>query len=282
LALRFARMHGAGNDFVILHDPAGRLAGDRAALARALCDRRRGIGGDGLILIGPPSTSGPAFSMTYVNADGGDAEMCGNGARCALRRAADLGLLTREGEFETGAGVLRGRVDDRDVRLSMPNPTDERPARILDVEGEALQVFSIDTGVPHAVVFVDDVLAVDAAARGRAVRRHASFAPRGTNVNFVQVLDKGRLRVRTYERGVEGETLACGTGAVASALVSSRLGLTAPPVSVETQSGETLQVGFESGPDSSFHGVTLAGPAELVATGAIDDGWLSRRALPTT
>ena len=282
MALRFARMHGAGNDFVILHDPAGRLAGDRAALARALCDRRRGIGGDGLILIGPPSTSGPAFSMTYVNADGGDAEMCGNGARCALRRAADLGLLTREGEFETGAGVLRGRVDDRDVRLSMPNPTDERPARILDVEGEALQVFSIDTGVPHAVVFVDDVLAVDAAARGRAVRRHASFAPRGTNVNFVQVLDKGRLRVRTYERGVEGETLACGTGAVASALVSSRLGLTAPPVSVETQSGETLQVGFESGPDSSFHGVTLAGPAELVATGAIDDGWLSRRALPTT
>jgi diaminopimelate epimerase len=281
LALRFARMHGAGNDFVILHDPAGRLAGDRAALARALCDRRRGIGGDGLILVGPPSSSGPAFSMTYVNADGGDAAMCGNGARCALRRAVDLGLVDTEGAFETGSGILRGRVDGSEVRLSMPNPTDERPARILDVDGEALQVFSIDTGVPHAVLFADDVLAVDAAARGRAVRQHASFAPPGTNVNFVQVLDKGRLRVRTYERGVEGETLACGTGAVASALVCSRLGLAASPVSIETQSGETLRVGFESGPDSSFHGVTLAGPTELVATGEIDDGWLSRRALPT-
>jgi diaminopimelate epimerase len=219
--------------------------------------------------------------MTYVNSDGGDAEMCGNGARCALRRAADLGLLASEGEFETGAGILRGRVDDREIRLSMLNPTDERPARSLEVEGDSLQVFSIDTGVPHAVVFVRDVREVDVAARGRALRKHASFGPRGTNVNFVQVLDARRLRIRTYERGVEGETLACGTGAVASALVSSRLGLAAPPVSIETQSGEILHVGFEPGPNSSFHEVTLAGPTELVATGEIDDAWLSRRALPT-
>lgn len=280
MPLRFARMHGAGNDFIVLHDPEGRLAPDRATFARALCDRRRGLGGDGLILIGPPSRGGPAFRMTYVNSDGGDAELCGNGARCALRRAADLGLLASEGEFETGAGVLSGRVEGSQVWISMVGARDEKPARTIEVEGQALQLFSIDTGVPHAVVFVRDVANLDVATIGRALRQHADFAPHGTNVNFVEALGEGRLRVRTFERGVEGETLACGTGAVASALVASRLGLARSPVCVETRSGEALEVGFESGPDSLFRAVTLTGPTELVATGEVDDAWLSRRALP--
>jgi len=279
MTIAFARMHGCGNDFVVIDDRDGRLALHAGPLARALCHRRTGLGGDGLMLIeAAPAGSGADFEMIYVNADGSVGEMCGNGARCVARRAADLGLVGDRALFLTAAGPIRASLGPALVTLAMTPPRDERPAQRLSVEGTTLDLSTIDTGVPHAVAFVTDPGAVDVARLGRAVRNHPAFAPRGANANFVAVAGPSRLRMRTYERGVEAETLACGTGAVAAALLAHRRGLANAPVAIETPGG-WLEIGFKVAPDGRFTDVTLTGPTELIATGTIDDNWLAARGL---
>lgn len=266
--LSFSKMNGAGNDFVVVDNRNLELALSKDQIAR-LCDRHRGVGADGLLAV-EPAREGADFRMRYYNADGGEAEMCGNGARCFARFAAGL-LPARPGvlSFETPAGIILARFDAELVTINMSTPQDHRAPASLDVRGRSLDVHFINTGVPHAVVFVDDVETVDVRADGAALRWHEAFQPKGTNANFAQSAPDGSLILRTYERGVEDETLACGTGICAAALLHHLSHGTPSPVAVRVRGGDTLLAGFTRATDGSFSEVTLTGPADFVFEGTI-------------
>ncbi|MDQ7250994.1 diaminopimelate epimerase [Dongia sedimenti] len=280
MGLKFARMHGCGNDFVVIDDRTGAWHARREALAREICDRRRGLGGDGLILI-QPGRDGADFRMTYVNRTGMDGEMCGNGARCTVLRAAQLGLIRSAGLMATDAGPIRAAIDGSAITLQMTPPMDERPPLRLDIAGQPFDCYTIDTGVPHVVIFLDEEAALEALdvdGVGRILRHHAAFAPRGVNANFAARRGDGSFRMRTYERGVEMETLACGTGAVAVGLMAHRRFGSDAPVLIHPTGGGLLRIGFRVSAEG-FSDVTLAGPAELIAEGDIADGWLANHGL---
>ncbi len=278
--LRFARMHGCGNDFVVIDDRAGRWHAKRELLARELCDRHKGLGGDGLILI-ERGTGGADFRMSYINRTGMDGEMCGNGARCTVLRAAELGLVNGKAAMATDAGLIRAAIRGHFITLAMTPPSDERPALEMALPGGRMTGWYIDTGVPHVVVFLDSVAgleAFDVAATGREIRHHAAFE-RGANANFAARLPDGSFRMRTYERGVEMETLACGTGAVAVGLVAHRRFGSPSPVVIHPTGGGRLEIGFRTLPDETFQDVTLSGPAETIAEGEVAAEWLEARGL---
>lgn len=260
-------MNGAGNDFVVIDNRDGTVSLSPAQIAH-LCDRHRGIGADGLLLAETdPATA--ALRMRYFNADGGEAEMCGNAARCFARFALALGATTAESRFLTMAGEISARCDGRRVTVGLTDPTAFAPPRELLVGGRPLRVSAINTGVPHAVVETGDLEATDVAGLGRQLRFHAAFAPRGTNANFIRVEAPGRIAIRTYERGVEAETLACGTGVTAAALVHHELSGAPPPIHVRVRGGETLEVSFRR-TAAGFRGVTLTGPADFAFRGTIE------------
>jgi diaminopimelate epimerase len=241
----FSKINGSGNDFLLIDNRDGIMEGiDRPVFVSKVCDRARSVGADGVILIEPSRTAD--FRWDFYNADGSRAEMCGNGGRCAARFAAARKIAGREMSFETTAGIIHAAVSGRRVKLQMTRPAGLAVDRELTLAGRRYVYSFLDTGVPHAVLFVPDVDRADVAGVGRGFRRHRAFAPRGTNVNFAQPRD-GALWVRTYERGVEGETLACGTGAVASAILAAVRGVAEPPVSVRTSGGEMLTVHFDAG-----------------------------------
>jgi diaminopimelate epimerase len=265
--LNFTKMNGAGNDFVMLDNRDLRLSLDKAAIAR-ICDRHRGVGGDGLIAV-EPAANGATFKMRYYNADGGEAEMCGNGARCFARFAGRLAGTTGSVTFETLAGTIGADLLGENVCLAMSTPHSLALDAELMVADEKLTVHFVNTGVPHAVVFVNDLENADIVRLGRALRHHPHFAPKGTNANFATELPGGGIAIRTYERGVENETLACGTGVCAAALIFSRLTGARSPVSVTVRGGETMQVGFDQDGDS-WKNVTLTGPADFVFDGTLD------------
>jgi diaminopimelate epimerase len=263
--LDFTKMNGAGNDFVMVDNRDGRIALANEQIAR-LCDRHRGVGADGLLAVEPASDGGDV-RMRYYNADGGEVEMCGNGARCFARYYNRLqGGALRSVRFETPAGIISAEYLGELVRLGMSDPHSLALNLKLDVSGVQLPVHFLNTGVPHAVVFVEDLESVPVLQWGAALRYHAQFQPKGTNANFVQILRPGELAVRTYERGVEGETLACGTGIVACALVHHLLHGAPGPVSVTSRGGDTMQVGFQAA-GQAFSSVTLTGPADFVFEG---------------
>ncbi len=267
MTLSFTKMNGAGNDFVLLDNRDSLLALDRGQIAR-VCDRHRGVGADGLLLV-EPAESGADFRMRYYNADGGEAEMCGNGARCFARYAQRVsGTTAAEITFETQAGVIGAKCQGELVQIVMSDPHSHREPQSLDINGRSLDVPFLNTGVPHAVAFVDDLEAVDVAKDGAALRYHSAFAPKGTNANFAQILGPSRISIRTYERGVEGETLACGTGVCAAAILHHLRTGDPAPISVKVRGGDTLHVGFEKDGDR-FHRVTLIGPADFVFDGTI-------------
>ena len=267
-AVRFWKLEGAGNDFLGLDGRAGGFKLKRQQIAD-LCDRRRGVGADGVLVVVKPKVRGADFRMRYYNSDGGEAEMCGNGARCfALLARAVSGRKGNELRVQTQAGLLTLRTSGQEVQVSMTEPTKLRLGRKLVVAGRKLAVDFLNTGVPHAVLFVRSVRSIDVAKQGRAIRYHSAFAPSGTNVNFVEIGRGNRIHVRTYERGVEGETLACGTGVVASSILSNlRRGLRSP-ILVTTRGGDHLRVGF-SMVNGQARKVTLQGPARIVYTGVI-------------
>jgi diaminopimelate epimerase len=278
--LSFARMHGCGNDFVVIDDRAGRWHARRELLAQEVCDRRKGLGGDGLILI-ENGTDGADFRMVYINRTGMDGEMCGNGARCAVLRAAQLGLIRGAGTMATDAGPIRAALEGATITLQMTPPVDERPPLRLEIAGQSFECFTIDTGVPHVIIFLGDEPALDALdvdGIGRALRHHPAFAPRGVNANFAVRRTDGAFRMRTYERGVEMETLACGTGAVAVGLMAYRKFGSGTPVLIHPSGGGLLKIGFRASANM-FGDVTLAGPAELIAEGEISAAWLSAHGL---
>lgn len=264
--LTFTKMNGAGNDFVMVDNRTGSLALDKTTIAR-LCDRHRGIGADGLLAV-EPAQNGADFRMRYYNADGGEAEMCGNGARCFARYASRLSGKQNAVSFETIAGVITAKLLGDRVQLQMSQPKDLALGAALDVAGTNLTVHFVNTGVPHAVVPVEDLEAVEIRKLGSGIRYHNHFAPKGTNANFTQVLGPGKLAIRTYERGVEDETLACGTGVVASALIHHELTGAPSPIGVVVRGGDTLEVGFEHD-GSGYRNVTLTGPADFVFDGQV-------------
>lgn len=272
--LPFLKMNGAGNDFVVLDNRHGQITLDGPALAR-LCDRQRGVGADGVLVVETPNPEPAAdFRMRYYNADGGEAEMCGNGARCFARYAARLsGTNPDEVTFQTMAGLIRARITGEQVRLEMSVPVDGARLGELALEGDHgfPEAYFLNTGVPHVVVPVENVERVDVHPTGRSIRYHDRFAPRGTNANFIEPVSPTEIILRTYERGVEGETLACGTGATASALIHAELNEIkgVGSIAVRVRSGDTLHIGFTRTGPLTFENVTLAGPADFVFGGEI-------------
>jgi diaminopimelate epimerase len=265
--LRFTKMDGAGNDFILVDNRAGDIDLSRTQIAR-LCNRHRGIGADGVLLLENPSDHAD-FRMRYFNADGGEAEMCGNGARCFARFANKVAGARGKISFETPAGVISAELAGDLVTLQMTQPTDLRLSVPLQIGAEKKIVHFINSGVPHVVVPVAQVDDVDVSRDGSALRHHEMFSPKGANVNFIEKRGADKIAVRTYERGVEDETLACGTGVVASAVIFAAIENVNGPIDVVARGGDKLRVGFEKS-DKQFRSVTLTGPAEFVFEGTID------------
>lgn len=269
MKVSFVKMTGAGNDFVMLDNLDLALS---SALTKetieALCDRRFGIGGDGLIAAEP---DGDKLRMRYYNSDGGEAEMCGNGARCFTRFVGQLlGNETAPFSFETLAGTIQARFEsDGRVTVGLTSPKDLK-LNVLHATGTVQSpVHFINTGVPHAVAFLDNVTDIDIVRMGSFLRYHEVFAPAGTNANFAQIISPGHLKIRTYERGVEDETLACGTGMTATALIHAALTGCPSPVQLDVAGGDTLAVSFER-QGYNFTNVMLTGPAYQVFEGEVE------------
>lgn len=265
--LHFMKMNGAGNDFVMLDNRRGDLQLAGAQIAQ-LCDRHRGVGADGVLILESPA-NGADFRMRYYNADGGEAEMCGNGARCFARFADRVAGARESVSFETPAGVIAAALQGESVTLQMSEPRDMRLNIDVSAGGQTFRCHYIDSGVPHVVIPVTTIGDVDVRGIGSAVRHHGEFAPRGANVNFLERRGENQIAIRTYERGVEDETLACGTGVVASALVFAATESAASPVRVLVKGGDELQVGFDKDGDR-FTNVTLSGPADFVFEGTVE------------
>jgi diaminopimelate epimerase len=268
MVLEFTKMNGAGNDFVLIDNRAQSIRLAREQLVR-LCDRHRGVGADGVILLVPCASGKADWAWQFYNSDGSTGEMCGNGARCFARFVQKCGGVKGDFTFETEAGIISARFHGERVTVDLTAPTGLRLDDQLALSQGKQRIHSLNTGVPHAVVFVPDADKAMVQQLGPEIRRHAHFAPKGTNVNFVQVLGPQRIRVRTFERGVEGETLACGTGVTASALIASRVHGFSSPVQVQVQGGDRLEVSFTES-DGVFSDVRLTGPAEFVFEGKIE------------
>lgn len=272
-SIRFTKMSGGGNDFIVIDNRAVAVSELEArALAARLCRHRLSVGADGVVLLSEPDgDEGIAYQWRYINADGTDGEMCGNGAMCAARFAVIAGLAPEHHRFGTPSGMVEAWASAHSataaIAISPPGPVGHDTT--VDVDGCVLTCVPIVVGVPHVVIRTDDADAfADAFARiGRSIRHHAAFAPAGTNVNVVSPRGGG-WRMRTYERGVEAETLACGTGAVASALVLASLGLASSPVEILASGGGTLRVEFalDGGQASA---VTLHGQVAVIYEGIL-------------
>jgi diaminopimelate epimerase len=261
----FAKMSGTGNDFIIIDHRRPFLHGvDLAAFARSICTRKFSAGADGLILI--EEAADADFQWQFFNADGSLAEMCGNGARCAARFAFEKKIAPARMRFLTLAGVIEAEMIGAEVKIRLTPPSGLELDRRVQLADGPQTVHFLNTGVPHAVLFTEDNSAAPVVTRGREIRHHALFGPAGTNVNFVQVLGESGLHVRTYERGVEDETMACGTGAVASAIIAALSGSVRPPVAVTTSGGEQLTIHFRLH-DKQAEEVFLQGPALIVYEG---------------
>ena len=265
--LRFTKMNGAGNDFVLIDNRLGdlRLAAEQIT---KICDRHRGVGADGVLIL-ERAMNGADFRMRYYNADGGEAEMCGNGARCFARYASRVAGPAEKLSFETPAGVIGATLQGELVRLEMSEPKDLMLGMTIPLPDRQLPAHFVNSGVPHVVVPVDDLETADVRGIGSAVRHHALFAPKGANVNFLKRREDKKISIRTYERGVEDETLACGTGVVASALIFAAVEKIDGPIGVLVRGGNELQVAFEKRGDQ-FTNVTLTGPADFVFEGTIE------------
>ena len=271
----FFKMSGSGNDFILIDNRQGTLAvGNVVEFVKSVCERKVSVGADGLIIIEPSDRVD--FRWRFFNADGSEVEMCGNGGRCAARFAYLMGIAGEKMSFETVAGIIDAEVRGDVVKLRLTDPHDLVMNDQIQIKNQTLFVHSLNTGVPHVVHFVRDPDGFDVFNTGRAIRYHEHYQPAGTNANFVSVLDSHTLRVRTYERGVEDETLACGTGSVASALIAARKGQVESPVDVRVQGGELLRIYFEMTPEG-FAKVYLEGKAKVVYQGKLwDEAWKDR------
>lgn len=254
MQIAFFKYHGTGNDFILIDNREGHITLSREQVA-AMCHRRYGIGADGLMLL--EHAAGYDFRMVYYNSDGGESTMCGNGGRCIVAFAHRLGIISNQAHFIAVDGPHTAAIhEDRTISLHMKNVTD-----IVTADGHSI----LNTGSPHYVAWVDDVQHFPVFEEGRRIRNLERFAPGGTNVNFAQIVD-GALWVRTYERGVEDETLSCGTGVTATAIAATGAGTGAYITTVHTPGG-VLQVSFDKSSATSAKDVVLKGPAVFVFEG---------------
>lgn len=273
--IHFWKMNAAGNDFVVVDNRQKILSEEELnAFTKTVCERRRSIGADGTLFVEQsPDPAKYDFRMRYFNADGGEAEMCGNGARCISKFAEANGIAKKQMTFLTMAGPVSANVTAFGIKLLLspaneaanPEMFNVRKHDSFPLSGAPVTLYTANTGVPHTVMFVDDLDTYPIIEHGSALRYHEAFQPSGTNANFITPIPgKNAIRIRTYERGVEDETLACGTGSTASGLVANfAMGL-ASPIEVHTRGGVILLISFERGEGASYRGVHLEGPATKV------------------
>lgn len=264
--MRFSKYAGCGNDFILVDNRKVVFpVTDRASHIRKICHRHTGIGADGVILL--EESLSADFKMRIFNADGSEAEMCGNGIRCLHKFIQKLGLCKQAVSIETLESILSLKQAGDEVTVEMPIPSELSWSIPLSVNNQDLEAHHLNTGVPHAVFFLPEIESVDVNRLGRQIRFDSHFSPRGANVNFVSVADRG-IAIRTYERGVEQETLACGTGATAAALAAAHVKQLPSPIRVHTRSGEVLTIDFKLD-DAKISNVTMTGPATHVFDGEI-------------
>lgn len=258
MKIEFFKYQGAGNDFVMIDDRNGNFPQQMKVIS-LICDRHFGVGADGLILL--QNDAQPDFRMVYFNSDGRESTMCGNGGRCITRFARDLGLIENETSFAAIDGLHSAKIDGGKIHLKMVN--------VSEVQKLGHSSF-LNTGSPHHVEFVKDVAGVDVRNYGREIRYGAPYFEEGANVNFVELINPNTLRIRTYERGVEDETLACGTGVVAAAIAAYESGrVLQSEINVLAEGGE-LSVKFEKNISGGFEHIWLTGPAKKVFEGEIE------------
>ncbi|MFH0911342.1 MAG: diaminopimelate epimerase [Planctomycetota bacterium] len=268
--IAFTKMSGAGNDFILIDNRDGRIAVEEASsLARRICPRRTAVGADGLILL--EASERADLRVRFLNPDGSEPAMCGNGARCAALFAHRLGAAKKSMTLRTLAGIFSASLTDAGVRIELPDMDVPLPVKGLSFAGIVRDAWFVNTGVPHAVLPVDDLEGVPVRAWGPAIRHHPRFAPEGTNADFLLREGDGRIGLRTYERGVEDETLACGTGALAAAMTAALLWKEKSPVTVRTRSGEALTVRFRLAGNRMTE-MALEGPVKVAYTAELEEG----------
>lgn len=268
--VKFTKVVGAGNDFIVLDNRTGKAektVKDLSEFAKFACKLKTSIGADGLLVL--ENSKKADFKMRIFNPDGTEVTMCGNGARCASLYAVVNKWCSSELKVETGAGIIDAFQKGDYVKIRMTEPKDMILGKIIPIEKGMFNVHFINTGVPHIVYFIENIDDYPVKEMGYTMRFHEAFAPEGANVNFVKTINDNSIRVRTYERGVEDETLACGTGSAASAIISHFINGTVPPVMVLTNSGDTLKVHFDV-KDKKVVDLYLEGPAKIVFEGGIE------------
>lgn len=273
IVVDFTKIEGAGNDFVLIDNRHDRYNFAYSDFAKIVCDRHRGVGADGLLVI-ENSTRGD-FKMRYLNADGSEGGMCGNGGRCIAKYIlVESGKQTTQ--FEALNYIYSAEIVEKNIRLLMNNPTDFRLGLKIKFENNKIKMDYVHTGAPHAALFIEDMPQVlthfeeiDVDKIGRYIRYHELFSPAGTNVNFIRTLKRGEVQIRTYERGVEVETLSCGTGSIASAILAAIRYTWNSPIKVLTRSNVTLIINFIN-TDNNITNVSIEGPANLVFTGSLN------------
>ena len=270
--IEFYKTSGSGNDFIII-DNRNRVVDEKnlKTFIEKICRRKMSVGADGFILI--EESDSVDFRWRFFNADGNQAEMCGNGARCAARFAYLNRIAGSNMSFETKAGIISAEVSNDMVKINMPDSAELKTDYLLDLENGALKISSINTGVPHVVIVMDSIDSVDVVELGREIRFHDIFAPAGTNVNFICQNKDNTISIRTYERGVEDETLACGTGAVAASIVTAFKFGAKSPVKVITKSKESLSVYYKE-INGKYSDIYLEGDARIIYKGELrKDAW---------
>lgn len=266
--LSFSKYQGCGNDFILIDNRSLFFPSDNRALTRHLCDRWLGIGADGIICL--ELSSSCDVKMRILNADGSEAEMCGNGLRCLGQFMMECGFPPRRYTVETMQRKLTVEPCEGLIKISMGHPEDIREPFQLDLAGISYEAHFLNTGVPHTVLFVENLENIPVEAWGPMIRHHPHFAPQGTNVNFVEQMGLNELAIRTYERGVEGETLACGTGAAAAALVAALKKGAQAPIVVNTRSDEQLRIDFSLLASGLPQDVWQIGPAKKTFSGLVE------------
>lgn len=268
-------MSGAGNDFVVI-DNREDIVVEPNFFAHRVCDRRRGIGADGILLLGKSDKAD--FKMEYYNSDGSCGGMCGNGGRCISRFSHLKGIVkAAELKFEAIGHIYSATIVNGEVNLRMKTPSDIKLNQQLQLAQSNVIFHFVNTGSPHCVIFLDEnqhlapsLQSLDVEKLGNEIRNHRYFSPDGTNVNFIEKIDSNNIKLRTYERGVEAETLACGTGSVAAAIISNHVKKVKPPVVVYTQSGEHLKVDFVKKDNDHYDDVSLFGSAHILFSGTMN------------
>ena len=262
--IEFIKMVASGNDFVIIENRKEQISNHRLSLlAKQMCDRKYGIGADGLLVL--EKSKKADIKMRIFNPDGSEPQMCGNGIRCVALYSTKNRI-----RVETKAGIIEAEInkDKAQVKVRMSQPKDIRLDSPIKIGERKIKVNLVNTGVPHAVIFVEGLDKIDVVNIGRQIRFHKKFLPEGTNVNFVQIIDNNNIKLRTYERGVESETLACGTGTVAAALlcVTRDPQPVARRINVHTKGGEVLRVEFHR-VNGNFNDIWLEGKVRIVYSG---------------